>query len=1203
MGNRVTSRVLCGWLTLLCLVAAVPAVVLADAPAAVPAVLSSTVSADRIAVDRNGDIYVADARALAVRVLSRSGAPLRTVEIKGAPTAVAVTASGRLVVADREQGRVDVMDGYGGLITTLGRGTGEFQLPLGVAESAVDGRIYVADARAETIRVYGADGVHHFNIAVTGTLVTDLAISAGHVYASDTKNSQVLVYSTAGVFERRIGSFGVGMGELTRPAGLDIGPDGNLYVVDAYQSRIAVFGADGTFLRFLGRFGTGKGELAQPLDVAADPAGSIIIADSGNVRLQAWMLLTPPNPADAVRVFPAEPPVVEAPRQADTRAAPATGGQAPARTDQNCAQSAPVDLAALGVLVALWGLARRRRAAGLIALGLVLLPRASLALDAPHDTSRLPTACAQCHTPHNAPGAAITTTAGNSNLCLTCHATMALTTPSWAGTDQAIPGTSGSSHRWDALMVNATYNAAAPTDAEMLLRTEGTGATARLMCSTCHNQHSQQLTPFDPASSATAGANNRHYMRAANNTAQMCLQCHGAWNQAPQRGAWAAASNYVHPVNTVHPVADPLMYPVPRDTTNNPQSAILRGAATTTAAGTGTMTDSTAAFPANLGTVPAGGHKIRFTTGSNKGRVCTITTNAATSANWVAAACTVNGAASAQTVAIALGDRYEIDQDGNFTNNLALDNAGNRSFTAGNVVCTTCHGLHYADSNSATYDDKPQAGDGKLLRRTNSDLACNGCHRELTHSSATTSTTYGVWGATFTCTTCHQAHRTGNIWLVKGTIATPNSGNKAVDFRNMTGKADFSYATSTTPGNGVCEVCHTLTRNTDGSARFRNTGGSDGGQHFSGKCTTCHQHTNGFASSCTSCHGNPPANGTHATHVGVLTSGTYGGLQLASDVGPNPTGYGFGCGYCHPLNIAKHMNGTNGGKAEVELYDATAPAGNLKLRSTTASYTYGGTTFNEVGFTTPVPYTLGTCSNVACHSGPKFDTTGNAPYTTVPQPALTGNGTTTFTWNPAVWPIVYPAGSYTVAETRTYSSVTWGAAALTCGSCHGNPIRSTSRSAVPAGTNDGAGDTHSWIDQYGYENDHAWNMGFTALQCRTCHYATVQGSATVTRNALGVSTYGDITPKNNTTFNFAKHVNGVKDVAFDTVNTYPYAGATFSLTPNLTTATWTAASKTCSNVECHNHPATEPKLYESSVVWGTPYRWENAFECNVCHRK
>ncbi|MBI3782243.1 MAG: hypothetical protein HY270_02460 [Deltaproteobacteria bacterium] len=90
-----------------------------------------------------------------------------------------------------------------------------------------------------------------------------------------------------------------------------------------------------------------------------------------------------------------------------------------------------------------------KRGLRMLVLLIATLPRAVLALDPPHDTSRSIT-CANCHIAHHAVGGAITNVAGNPNLCMSCHtaAGVASTKP-FANSDEAIPGVGGTSHRWD----------------------------------------------------------------------------------------------------------------------------------------------------------------------------------------------------------------------------------------------------------------------------------------------------------------------------------------------------------------------------------------------------------------------------------------------------------------------------------------------------------------------------------------------------------------------------------------------------------------------------------------------------------------------------------------------------------------------------------------------------------------------------------
>ena len=66
----------------------------------------------------------------------------------------------------------------------------------------------------------------------------------------------------------------------------------------------------------------------------------------------------------------------------------------------------------------------------------------------------------------------------------------------------------------------------APTDPDL----QAQMPAGAVICSTCHDQHFQFNEPFDPAAPPYTGNNSstgRHFMRMANDTDQMCAECHG----------------------------------------------------------------------------------------------------------------------------------------------------------------------------------------------------------------------------------------------------------------------------------------------------------------------------------------------------------------------------------------------------------------------------------------------------------------------------------------------------------------------------------------------------------------------------------------------------------------------------------------------------------------------------------------------------
>jgi predicted CxxxxCH...CXXCH cytochrome family protein len=115
-------------------------------------------------------------------------------------------------------------------------------------------------------------------------------------------------------------------------------------------------------------------------------------------------------------------------------------------------------------------------------------------------------------------------------------------------------------------------------------------------------------------------------------------------------------------------------------------------------------------------------------------------------------------------------------------------------------------------------------------------------------------------------------------------------------------------------------------------------------------------------------------------------------------------------------------------------------------------------------------------------------------------------------------------------------------------------------------------------------------MGYGPISCRTCHYGIVTQANTWSQTSMGVTTYDPVPLASR-----RLHVNGARDVLFDTVNLAIYAPtSTGTTTYDVTGAAYDPATKSCASVACHQQ--------QTRVTWGTPYRWWLATECNLCHK-
>ena len=205
------------------------------------------------------------------------------------PRGIAVDASGNILVADTNNGRIEKFSPSGVFITSLGtKGTGYGQLgePNGIAIDRV-GNIYVAEASNQRVQKLAPDGT--FLAEWRGPEPgfygpRDVAIGADDsIYVVDQGHSRIVKFDPNGKVLAVWGTAGSGGGQFWDPSSVAVdGENDRVYVADPRNKRIEVFDTNGKFIAkwLVEDWGAPTGWYFQ--DLALDSKSGLLYASSGD---------------------------------------------------------------------------------------------------------------------------------------------------------------------------------------------------------------------------------------------------------------------------------------------------------------------------------------------------------------------------------------------------------------------------------------------------------------------------------------------------------------------------------------------------------------------------------------------------------------------------------------------------------------------------------------------------------------------------------------------------------------------------------------------------------------------------------------------------------------------------------------------------------------------------------------------------------
>ncbi len=220
------------------------------------------------------------------------------------PNGIAIDSQGDVYIADRNNERVQKFSSTGAFVRkwgSSGTGNGQFSANNGAVDIAIDSddNIYVLDRGNHRVQKFDSTGTFLSSFGSPGTgngqfnQPTGIAINNGDtIYIGDRLNERVQAFSSSGVFLFKWGgTAGSGNGQFASnngPVDLDFDADGNVFVVDRGNHRVQKFTRTGSFLGSFGSSGSGSSNFNQPNGIVVSPSGDLLIADRNNSRVSIW---------------------------------------------------------------------------------------------------------------------------------------------------------------------------------------------------------------------------------------------------------------------------------------------------------------------------------------------------------------------------------------------------------------------------------------------------------------------------------------------------------------------------------------------------------------------------------------------------------------------------------------------------------------------------------------------------------------------------------------------------------------------------------------------------------------------------------------------------------------------------------------------------------------------------------------------------
>lgn len=202
------------------------------------------------------------------------------------PSDVGVDREGKIYVLDGTANTVRVYDPQGKPLYTLGDNK-ILNQPLGLDVSA-GGDVLIADSRNHRIVLFpaGTSSPRYYDLpALSGGKPADPTdVVFGHhseiFFVVDNDNHRIIALNLRGEILWSSGTMGRNPEEFRFPFMLDIDHEGNIFIVEVINTRVQVLTPDGNHVRFVSDWGIEPGQLFRPKGIAISQSGEMYVSDS-----------------------------------------------------------------------------------------------------------------------------------------------------------------------------------------------------------------------------------------------------------------------------------------------------------------------------------------------------------------------------------------------------------------------------------------------------------------------------------------------------------------------------------------------------------------------------------------------------------------------------------------------------------------------------------------------------------------------------------------------------------------------------------------------------------------------------------------------------------------------------------------------------------------------------------------------------------